>query len=87
MYFKTYLSPGRQSYWSQVRGLQPPSVRRHLSSKSDGARLPSGLYTSALFLQHYYTAREKKRGGGGAGGEVKKKKRKRKEKAGHPRFV
>lgn len=62
MYFKCYLSPGRQSYWSQVRGLQPPSVRRHLSSNPDGARMLSGLYTSALFLQHYYTAREKNRG-------------------------
>lgn len=61
---ETYLSPGRQRYGPRARTpLGPRSVRGRLSSNPDGARMRSGLYTSALFLQHYFTAR-KKRGRG-----------------------
>lgn len=72
---ETYLSPDRQRYGPRARTpLGPRSVRRRLSSKPDGARMRSGLYTSALFLQHYFTARKKREGEGG-------------KKTGHPRLV
>lgn len=70
---ETYLGPARQCYGSWARGPWPRAVRRRLSSNPAGARMRSGLYTSALFLQHYFTARKKE--GGGAGKKKKKKNR------------
>ena len=67
---ETYLSPGKERCGPRARAPRPRAVRRRLSSNPDGARMRSGLYTSALFLQHYFTARKK----GGGGGEKKKKK-------------
>ena len=67
---ETYLSPGRQRCGPRARAPWPRAVRRRLSSNPDGARMRSGLYTSALFLQHYFTARKKE--GGGRGKKKKK---------------
>ena len=65
---ETYLSPGKERCGPRARAPRPRAVRRRLSSNPDGARMRSGLYTSALFLQHYFTARKKE------GGREKKKK-------------
>lgn len=60
---ETDLSPGRQRCGPRARVPRPSSVRRRLSSNPDGAGMRSRLYTSALFLQHYFTARKKEGGG------------------------
>lgn len=67
---ETYLSPGRQRCGPRARAPRPRAGRRRLGSNPDGARMRSGLYTSALSLQHYFTARKKE----GGGREEKKKK-------------
>lgn len=73
---ETYLCPGRQRCGPRARAPRPRWVRRRLSSNPDGARMRSGLYTGALFLQHCFTARKKEAGG-----------REKNLKTGHPRLV